>query len=75
MRHRAGFSIWSRKRTKFLPGTRIVGRHEAPSEYRSRQGTVIEYIGASLYRIKFDDQEERECVLSVWIELQDTLQG
>lgn len=56
------------KRLKFAPGTRIVGKQNGPSEYRSRLGKVIEYLGASLYRIKFDDTEQKEYVLSQWLE-------
>src|SRR2546428_4816994 len=68
---RAPFSIRERRRLKFAPGARIVGRQEGPPEYRSRGGTVIEYLGASLYRVKFDDKEQQECVLSQWLELNE----
>ena len=59
------------KKLKFAPGARIVGKQDAPHEYRSRVGKVIEYLGASLYQIKFDDTEQKEYVLSQWLELND----
>src|SRR2546427_700732 len=45
---RAPFSIRERRRLKFAPGARIVGRQEGPPEYRSRGGTVIEYLARDL---------------------------
>jgi hypothetical protein len=71
MNRRAPLSIQGRRRLKFGPGTRIVGRQASPAEYRARRGTVIEYLGASLYRVKFDDEERKECVLSQWLELNE----
>jgi hypothetical protein len=71
MSRRVPLTIRGKRRTKFGPGTRIVGRREGPPEYRSRSGTVIEYLGASLYRVKFDDKEQKECVQSQWIELNE----
>ena len=68
---RAPVSIRGKKRIKFGPGARIVGSQGGPPEYRSRRGTVIEYLGASLYRVKFDDKEQKECVLSQWLELNE----
>jgi hypothetical protein len=59
------------KRLKFAPGARIVGKQDGPPEYRSRVGTVVEYLGASLYRIKFDDKGQKEYVLSQWLELKE----
>ena len=61
------------KRLKFTRGVRIVGKRDAPLEYRSRLGTVIEYSGVSLYQIKFDDQEQKEYVLSQWLELAEDI--
>ena len=58
------------KRLKFAPGARIVGKRDGPPEYRLRVGTVVEYLGASLYRIKFDDKGQKEFVLSHWLELE-----
>lgn len=65
---RAPLTIWG-SRVKFALRARIVGRQGGPPEYRSRRGTVMEYLGASLYRVKFDDKEHAECVLSQWLEL------
>jgi hypothetical protein len=71
MSRRPQFSIREKRRLKFAPGARIVGRQRGPTEYRSRMGIVIEYLGASLYRVKFDDKEQKECVLSQWLELNE----
>ena len=57
------------KRLKFSPGSRVIGTCDGPEEYRGRCGTVIEYLGGSQYRIRFDDDGEPECVLSQWLEL------
>jgi hypothetical protein len=57
------------KRLKFAPGVRIIGRQDGPPEYRSRVGTVVEYSGASLYKVKFDDNALKDYVLSQWLEL------
>jgi hypothetical protein len=69
----AQFNIPGRRRIKFAPGARIIGRKGGPSEYRSRSGTVIEYLGSSLYRVEFDDKKQKECVLSQWFELNEKL--
>ena len=61
------------KKLKFAPGARIVGKREGPLEYRSRTGTVIRYVGASLYDIEFDDNKQNECVLSQWLKLDEEL--
>ena len=67
----AQFNIPGKRRLKFAPGARIVGRLGGPAEYRSRKGTVIEYLGSSLYRVKLDDKKHWECVLSQWFELNE----
>jgi len=67
----SGISVIAQgKRLKFAPGARIVGRQDGPLEYRSRVGTVVEYLGASLYKLKFDDKAHEDCVLSQWLELE-----
>ena len=67
----AQFRIPGKRKLKFAPGTRIAGRQGGPAEYRSRKGTVIEYLGSSLYRVKFDDNQHWECVLSQWFEMDE----
>jgi hypothetical protein len=69
----AQFRVPGKRRLKFAPGARIVGRQGGPAEYRSRSGTVIEYLGSSLYRVMFDDEKDWECVLSQWFEIDEKL--
>jgi hypothetical protein len=56
------------RRLKFALGSRVVGNPQGPAEYRGRLGTVIEYLGHSQYRIKFDDAERKEFLLSQWVD-------
>jgi hypothetical protein len=66
----SGISVIAQgKRLKFAPGARIIGRQDGPPEYRCRVGTVVEYLGASLYKVKFDDNAHKDYVLSQWLEL------
>jgi hypothetical protein len=66
----ASFCARGRK-LKFAPGARIVGMQHGPLEYRARAGTVIEYLGLSQYRVKFDDIEQKEYLLSQWLEVSE----
>jgi hypothetical protein len=65
--------IVQRKKLKFAPGMRIMGKQDGPLEYRWRVGTVVEYLGTSLYQIKFDDTDQKECVLSQFLELDEEM--
>ena len=59
------------RKLKFAPGARIVRNATWPSRVPGARGTVIEYLGVSQYRVKFDDIEQEEYLLSKWLEVSE----
>lgn len=62
------------RRRKFADGDRVIGCDSGPGSFRTRTGTVERFEGPGEYWVRFDDGP-LECVLSPWIELDNTPPG